>query len=554
VLLGLEGEGVHVDTDSRGAGVVLVRLDAVKVAALALSEAVLAVELELGNLNGVLAGALDARVEDDLGEEVVGGRSEDLVTLVVTGVEPRGTRQRRALSEAEALDVRTRRAITGGGGNRTRQEVGGRRQREVAAAEDVHDNTLSGEVIRVVEGLAAVHLSDEVDARGAVNERVALDNPHELLDGVVEVQLDLVAGRGDRLGTSVLELLDEVLVGLLGKAAALLGVEVDIVNVEGSGREGLDGSRRSGGARADLVVAAVDPLLELNVDAHLVVLEGDERDGQTGVTAEPELEGDVEGLGRGSRAGGAGVGELSTGARGIKRITLGVLHEDEIVGVADHVVEGSSGTSILSELGPDLHPVTILTVNALAADLELHNLDEAVADVVEPAEAGETSSGGGEVNRGEDNLHVGAVHQVRIAVDDGSDALVEVGLSVEGDLNGLHGEVSVALVEDLPEGDLGVTGDVDILRTVRDKLKKTATHVVLCSMARKIFSAHALHVSPFAQKTRSAQSHVSIVSANEYLFVRDAMLPVGEESGCSICTLLTKSSNPFHSVCKWNTI
>jgi hypothetical protein len=28
-------------------------------------------------------------------------------------------------------------------------------------------------------------------------------------------------------------------------------------------------------------------------------------------------------------------------------------------------------------------------------------------------------------------------------------------------------------------------------------LKKTATHVVLCSMARKIFSAHALHVSPF---------------------------------------------------------
>jgi hypothetical protein len=59
---------------SRGAGVVLVRLHAVEVATLALRETVLAVELELGNLHGVLAGALDAGVEDDLREQVVGGR------------------------------------------------------------------------------------------------------------------------------------------------------------------------------------------------------------------------------------------------------------------------------------------------------------------------------------------------------------------------------------------------------------------------------------------------------------------------------------------------
>jgi len=159
------------------------------------------------------------------------------------------------------------------------------------------------------------------------------------------------------------------------------------------------------------------------------------------------------------------------------------------VGVADHVVESLNGTRILGELGPDLHPVTILAIDALTTNLELHNLDEAVADVVEPAEAVEVGGTGDEVDGGEHNLNVGAVHQVRIAVDDGSDALVKVRLSIEGDLDGLHGEVGVALVEDLPEGDLGVPGDVDILRTIRHELKKTASHFVMLHGKKIFFSA-----------------------------------------------------------------
>ena len=302
---------------------------------------------------------------------------------------------------------------------------------------------------------------------------------------MVEVELDLVVGGGDRLIARELELLDEVLVGLLGKPAALLSVEVDVVDVEGRGGEGLDG-RGGGSGASGLVVAAVDPLLELHVDANLVVLEGDEGDREARVAAEPELEGDVEGLGRGARAGRAGVGELRAGAGGIELVALAVLHEDEVVGVADDVIESGNGTRILGELGPDLHPVTILAVDALATNLELNHLDEAVADVVEPAEAVQVGGAGHEVDGGEDNLDVGAVHQVRIAVDDGSDTLVEVGLAVEGDLDGLHGEVGVALVEDLPEGDLGRARDVDVLRTVADKLKKTATHVGML-LGKKVF-------------------------------------------------------------------
>jgi len=102
-------------------------------------------------------------------------------------------------------------------------------------------------------------------------------------------------------------------VALLGEAAALLRVEVDVVDVQRCTNQGLDrlgrrtGTLRTAAERARrhlVIVAAVDELLELDVDAHLVVLEGDERDRKTRVAAEPELEGDVQRLRRGTRAGG----------------------------------------------------------------------------------------------------------------------------------------------------------------------------------------------------------------------------------------------------------
>jgi len=55
VLLRAEGEGVHVDTRVGAAGVVLEGLDNIEVVTLTLREAILAVELELGRDDGVLA-------------------------------------------------------------------------------------------------------------------------------------------------------------------------------------------------------------------------------------------------------------------------------------------------------------------------------------------------------------------------------------------------------------------------------------------------------------------------------------------------------------------
>ena len=465
MLLRLEREGVHVDARRRGARVVLVRLHHAEVASLALREAVLSVELQLADLHRVLARAAHAGLEHHLGEQVVRRVLEQRRLVVArVGVQPGRTVERRTIGNTHTRQVGARRTIRR---RRHRQVRGATAQR--TAREHVHDHTLRREVIGVVERLASVDLLDEggLGARvRAVDERVALAHPHELLHRVVEVQLDLVARARDRLGTRELQLLDEVLVRLLGEAATLLRVQVDIVDVQRRSGERLH--RRQ---RRALIVHAVDPLLELHIDAHLVVLERDERDRQTRVAAEPELQRDVKRLGGRAGTGRARVRQLGAGARRVERVTLAVLHEHQVVRVANHVIETADRARVLGQLRPDLHPVAILTVDALTANLELHHLDQAVTDVVQPTETLDARVvARAEVNRRQNHLHVRAVHQVGIAVDDRRHTLVEVRLSVERNLNGLHREVGVALEQHLPESDLRVARDVDILRAIRDKL------------------------------------------------------------------------------------
>jgi len=86
-----------------------------------------------------------------------------------------------------------------------------------------------------VKGLLALPgVNDSVIAR---HERIALDDPDEFLAGVVKVELELVARAGDGFSASELESLNEVLVGDLGELAALVSVEVDVVNIQRGGLE-----------------------------------------------------------------------------------------------------------------------------------------------------------------------------------------------------------------------------------------------------------------------------------------------------------------------------
>jgi len=268
---------------------------------------------------------------------------------------------------------------------------------------------------------------------------------------VVEVQLDLVGRARYGLSTSVLHLLDEVLVALLRETAALLRVEVHVVNIQRGGREGL-GRASSRDTSSRLGVVAVLPRLEVYIDTDLVVLKGNKGDGQTRVAAEPELQRDVQRLGWGSLARHARDRRLGRSARRIQIEAAGALHQCEVVRVSDERVQSPHRASLRGELRPDLHPIAILAINALTTNLNLNLLDEAVADVVQPAEAlgrasiGEGTASHSEVNLREHNLNVRLVHQISVTIDDGRHALVEVGLTVEGNFNRLHGEVGMALV------------------------------------------------------------------------------------------------------------
>jgi len=110
-----------------------------------------------------------------------------------------------------------------------------------------------------------------------------------------------------------------------------------------------------------------------------VVLEGDQGEGEAGVRAEPELEGHVEGglgesiAGSAHLAGGVGV------ARAVNVSEGGIRDEGKLGGVTNHLEVAALLLGGHGELVPDVHPVTVLAVNALATNLNLNLSDELLA-------------------------------------------------------------------------------------------------------------------------------------------------------------------------------
>jgi len=201
-----------------------------------------------------------------------------------------------------------------------------------------------------------------------------------------------------------------------------------------------------------------------------VVLKGDQRKSESRVGAKPELEGDVK----------SGLGECVTrsahlaGCVGIARTIdlgeCGIGDECKLGGVTNHLEVSLLLVSSHGELVPDVHPVAILTVDALSSNLNLYLGDELLSREVQPA----CIHGGGGcgthrlVNLRESNLQVGAVGKITIAADGTCHTAAKIGLSVERLLNGLNGEVGISAVGHLPEGNLGVSSQVNVLCAVGD--------------------------------------------------------------------------------------
>ena len=363
VLLGLEREGVRVDTGVGGTGVVLEGLDLVEVLTLLLLETVLAVEHELEGGEGT----------DGILSE--GGGTADLT---------------------ETEHGRTE----GGGGD---EAVGVTRG---GVKLDIGVEGRGGEIPHGVLG-------------GGVGEA-----PHELLDGVVVRETNLLGGSGvDGVGTGVLHLLDQVLVTLLGEATTLLSVEVDVVgpHLEGGG---------------------VEPLVEVRgqveVETDLVVLEGNEGEVETGVAVEEEVEGEVDGL---------------------------------LTDTGGHLTVSGLLGLIEVKLGVQTPPLLVLLVDALTTDGKL--------DVVDGTLGHPRGAGLGDTGQNLE-LDVHVADEITVAGNGDGHAAGVGGSTVDGLLDVLHREVGVALVFRLEEGHLRVTGKVNILGTVSYELHETTGHFESC--------------------------------------------------------------------------
>ena len=371
MLLGLKGEGVGVDTGHGAARVVVERLHLVEVLALLLLETVLAVEDELEGVEGT---------DSLLGED----RGTTVGTDLKEGSTGRG-RRHEGVGSRDGVRVRLKHNVSGSGSG--------------------------GEVPEGVPG-------------GGVGEA-----PHKLLHGVVVGEANLLGtSGGDGVGTSVLHLLDEVLVTLLGEAAALLGVKVHVV---GPHLEDLG------------VKVGVEVGREVEIDANLVVLEGNEGKIKTGVAVEKEDERKVDSL-------------------AVSR--SGHLTPVELLGLVE------------VELGVEAPPLLVVLVDTLTTDGKLDVVDGTLGDVVAVSGAG--------IGRGTRNvglkLDVHVADKITIAGNSHGDATGVGGSTVDGLLDVLHREVGVALVLRLVEGNLGVTGKVDVLSAVSYELHKTTGHFESC--------------------------------------------------------------------------
>ena len=326
-------------------------------------------------------------------------------------------------------------------------------------AATVHDVVVR-KGLRVGCGLRSVEVRGATCRQRAVQATRILEEPHQLLDGVIERQIQTGLGRCHRLRQGVLELLNQVLVRVLGKAAALVRVQVDVVNVDGRILRGREGGRRSRDSSPAARLNQVGGLAKPDIEVDVVVLERNERQGQTGIAVEPESEGDVENR----RATVAG----RQRARGTDRT------RKELVSLHALIIAGRQAL-------PEVPPLTVVTVNDLSTDLHLNLLQHEVSQAAHAAGCPldvvrRTRRRCCRVRQR--HLEVRAVDQVSVAVHDGDHTLSVLGRAREVDTHCLHREVGVPLVHDLPEGDVRIASDVSVLCTVGNELKKTTAHCV----------------------------------------------------------------------------
>jgi hypothetical protein len=517
VLLRAQGEGVHVDTLIGVAGVGLVRLDPRKVRTFSLRESVLSVKLEFSSDNRVLSPAV--HIEGSLGEnESTSIRHRRTSVVVGISVVEGRVVVRVSFNTPSSNIGSTKVRLVVGVGRSVPVSSEVRRNPRIKSTSILEETTgidkgigvesnfvgSSEGVDSVGEGINGIGVVERLSTKGLEESRVAdkrgtviyvligLNNPDEFLNRVVEVKSDLVGRRTNRLITSELELSNQVLMGVLGHSAAFVSVKEHIIDIERSSNKRLvvsnGSSNRSAsrelltGGRVSTVERGNSPQALINrsdvkVNLDLVVLESNKGKGKSGVCAEPELERNVESSLRKSISGGAHLSGGKGVARSIDLSERRIGDECKLGGVTNHLEVTSLLFRSHSKLVPDVHPVTILSVNSLASNLDLNLGNKLFSREVQPTGIDSSARTLGVstdthklVNLGESNLKIGSVSKITISADGAGNVSSEIGLTIEGLLDGFNSKVSVSAISHLPEGNLRVTSKVDILCSVSYKL------------------------------------------------------------------------------------
>lgn len=284
--------------------------------------------------------------------------------------------------------------------------------------------------------------------------RIALDDPEYLSDGVVEVETVAHGSdvAGTRLGALVLELLHEILVHLLGKHATLHGVEEDVGDEQLHVTHVARASERGGvvglAQAHDELVGATGAELDLEV----VELHGDERQGALGVLVPVELEGHIDVLGLLAKLDQFGFG----------------------VGLADLLAEATTG--LRAGLFKELKSLTGVLIKGVASNLIAHAFNEGMAnrvgvigDIVHKAVILHI----GVILDGiEPKVEIHAVAKITGTADGGGDGTTGDGMAVEIILHLSSDEHGVPADFGLPEGHIGIDGEVAVLRALGRQLSE----------------------------------------------------------------------------------
>ena len=422
VLLWLQGEAVAVHTGVWHTAVVYVRLVLVEVLALLLLEAILAVQYQLevvqrANLHGAGGGSSACQG----------------IGRALLNPEDSGRQVGAQLRSGSGEDVGVQTGSTHGVGQGAN---GVHRQRR---AGHVHVGCAGGEVPHAV-----------VCSGGSVG--VA---PDQLLHWVVEGQTDGLgswggggtrgASQGDAVTTGVLHLLNQVLVSLLGETATLLGVQVHVVGPH----------LENWGASAEV---ASEIAGQVEVQANLVVLQGNQGQVQAGVAVEEEQQRQVHAV---------GVGGIRNWAWAGRHLTV-----VDLLGLGEE------------QLGVQAPPGLVVLVNALATDGQLNVGDRTLGHPVHV----EVGVGRGQVRvrrLGGLQADVHVADQVAVTGDGHRHTAAVGGGAVHRLLDVLHRKVGVALVHGLEKGHLGLARQVHILCAVSNELHKSSGHDRLVLVSKK---------------------------------------------------------------------